>query len=173
MIGSKGWRWALALLASGAIVSPVCSAAEVAAKPPVVLDVALTEGGTLVGRVLDAQGIPLAKTKVEVINPQDQAMSVQTDEAGRFTVSGLSQGGMFRVSAAGNQRIYRVWMPGTAPPGAVSQVVIVAGQPIDRGQFTKPAMWLASPWVAVGIVGAAIVVPVALSTSFDNPPASP
>lgn len=130
-------------------------------------DVALTEGGTLIGQVFDAQGAPLARVTVVLQGQDQQVLSVQTDQSGRFSVQGL-RGGVYVISSAKGYGTYRLWAPGTAPPLAQKGALVVAGQQTVRGQFGPLPFWLSNPWVIAGIVATAVAVPVAIHNA-DRP----
>jgi hypothetical protein len=135
-------------------------------------DVALAPGGVLVGQVVDPQGSPVQATAVTVFQENVPIANLESGLDGRFSIRGLQQGGVYQIAAGGGHGIYRVWAPGTAPPAALPQAQVVTQGPIYRGQ-QGPKFWLAAPWVALGIIGAAIAVPIALNASKDDPPASP
>ncbi len=174
-------KWLLTIWALVGIAMPSPSTADDPATPtapkvkaPVIVDVALAQGGVLTGQVVDPQGAPMAKTAVQVVNQQGQVTTTESNATGQFTVQGLTQGGVHRIAAAGNQGVYRLWAPGTAPPGAITRVTVVSGQPIYRAQYNSPKFWLASPWVPAAILGAAVGIPVALNAANDDDtPASP
>ncbi len=135
-----------------------------------VIDVALGEGGILLGQVVDASGMPQAKVPVSLQAGQQQIGVAQTDANGYFAFSGL-RGGVCQIVAAQGHAAYRVWTPGTAPPSAQQGALVVAGQDLVRGQLGRLRFWLSNPWVLAGVVGTAIAVPVALvaSNRHDHP----
>ena len=112
------------------------SVAARAAQSPAVVDVALGDGGTLVGQVVDGQGVPLPRTAVSLRSAGTDLASTLTDEKGSFSVAGL-KGGILEVQAAGGTSAVRVWTAGASPPSANHAVLIVAGDPVARGQFFK------------------------------------
>lgn len=165
---------AASLACLGMLVSPL-SAAPIGEMTP--SDVVLQEGNVLIGQVVDAQGVSQPETTVTIANHQAEVASVKTDEAGRFSVSGL-QGGVYRVAIGQQQGIYRVWAPNTAPPVAQKSVMMVVGQDVVRGQygytpgpFTSMAQWCADhPIFCAAAIGAAIAIPIAVAD--DDDPAS-
>lgn len=58
------------------------------------IDAAMTRGGAISGLILDAQGVPLASHSVNTVslNGSVEERSAWTDTAGRFSISGLSDG---------------------------------------------------------------------------------
>ncbi len=139
---------------------------------PVVLDVALKDGGVLIGHVVDPQGVSLARVPVSVRDQVREIAVTATDQRGYFSVLGL-RGGVYQIVAAEGQRTVRLWMPGTAPPSSQQLALVVAGGDTVRGQFSLGALgfWLSNPWVLAGIAGAAVAVPIAVNQS--QKPASP
>jgi hypothetical protein len=99
-----------------------------------VSDVSLGEGGVLFGQLVDAQGLPLPQTLVKVRSVTGQVASGYTERDGRFQIHGLS-GGLYEATAAQGTSAFRLWTAAASPPGAVKQVLLVAGQQITRGQL--------------------------------------
>jgi hypothetical protein len=139
---------------------------------PVVRDVALQAGGVLRGQVLNAQGAPAAMTKV-VLAQQGQALAeATTDAQGRFSFSGL-KGGVYQVATTHGASVYRAWNPGTAPPAAQADALIVNGEAVIRGQCQEcdPCSsrggllhFLSNPWVLGGLAATAIAIPLVVDT---------
>jgi len=132
-------------------------------KAPVVVDVALRDGGVLVGQVVHAQGFPLAKLPV-VLRSGDQQLAVsKTDAAGLFAFRGL-QSGVYQVVAAKGQQTYRVWPQKAAPPSAKPGALIIVGKDMVRGQRAARTFrnMMANPWVIGGLIVVAVAVPVAI-----------
>jgi hypothetical protein len=121
---------------SGAAISGATAVAARPASSSAALDVALGEGGTLVGQVVDGQGAPLVRTAVTFRSAGSAVARTTTDERGSFSVAGL-KGGILEVEAAGGTSAVRVWTASASPPSANKAVLIVAGNPIARGQFFK------------------------------------
>jgi hypothetical protein len=174
-----GFKYATAALSClGMLLSPTAMAAA----PPVApSDVALHEGGVLVGQVVDAQGMAQAMATVTLADHEREIAQVRADQQGKFSVPGL-QGGVVRITSRGQEGFYRVWAPNTAPPVAQQGVTLVVGQDVVRGQygaaqgpFTSMAQWIADhPIITAGVIGAAIAIPIALDDDDDwTPPTSP
>jgi len=169
---------AAALSCLGMLLSPTAMAAAPLAAPS---DVVLHEGGVLVGQVVDAQGLAQALATVTLANHEREIAQVRADQEGKFTVPGL-QGGVVRIASRGQEGIYRVWAPNTAPPVAQQGVTLVVGQDVVRGQygnspgpFTSMAQWIADhPVITAGMIGAAIAIPIALDDDDNwSPPSTP
>lgn len=127
-------------------------------------DVRLHEGGTLLGQVVDAQGIAAANKPVAVHAHNRVVGSAVTDKHGHFVVSGL-QGGVYQVVAGSDGTgAYRLWVNKTAPPVAKPAALIVCGDQVVRGQcYPSLVRFLTNPWVVAGLIGTAIAVPIALN----------
>jgi hypothetical protein len=149
---------------------------------PTATDVALhrgPQGNVLTGRVLDQQGAPQPGTSVALLARGQKLQETMTDRNGSFTFANL-RGGVYQVVSTGAVGVYRVWMPGTAPPSAQPTVMIIAGEDLVRGQChpirqgcAQARFWLSHPAVVAGLVGTAVVVPVLLLNCDDDGPQSP
>lgn len=128
---------------------------------PAVTDVALAAGGTFRGQVVDQQGLPLAGAKVSLRQLQTEVAATTTDADGNFSVSELP-GGVYLVMAGPTSGLYRLWSPGTAPPGANDSAMLVAGGNLMRGQGGW-MYWATNPWVIGGVIAAAITIPIAVT----------
>lgn len=137
------------------------------------------QGNVFTGRVLDQQGAPQANTPVILLARGEKLAETRTDQNGSFTFANL-RGGVYQVVSTGAVGVYRVWMPGTAPPSAQSSALIVAGQDLVRGQYhpirqgcAQARFWLSHPCVIAGIVAASVAIPVALLNADKDKPQSP
>ncbi len=145
-------------------------AADAAVKP-IITDVALNEGGTLQGQVVDLQykgqsGVPL------VLKSQNREIlqTVSTGN-GQFAVKNLN-GGVYNISTANGESTFRLWAPRTAPPSAENRAIVYVQNPGDAipgGGGLKAV--LGHPLILPAAIAAAIAVPVAISASHH--PASP
>jgi hypothetical protein len=169
-------KMALVLLAGLGTCLPNSAFAAVgtAAAPPIT-DVALRDGGVLVGQVVDAQGVVQANVRVSLQDTQSHEIAaVATNKEGLFAVSNV-RGGVYQLVTPQGRGIYRLWAPGTAPPSAQEGALIVNGD-VVRGEDGVPRsglkFWLSNPLVIGAIVATAIAVPVALSQQHHHP-ASP
>jgi len=164
---------AAALSCVSMLISPVAMAATPMAAP---VDVALHEGGVLVGQVVDAQGRAVAQASVSLQSRGQEIARAQTDQTGRFRVEKL-RGGVYQVASANHQGVYRFWAPKTAPPSAQPGLMMVSASDVVRGQgtggpFTSAAQWIADhPIITAGAIAAAIAIPLAIDN--NDPPSSP
>jgi RNA polymerase sigma factor (sigma-70 family) len=106
--------------------------------------VRLAPWGALTGRVLDADGQPLAGVRIQLsfLHPtffqpvtwwvEPQGEEVRTDRDGRFRAEGLTPGLKFRLSAAGDNTFLR--LAGT--PDGMRALSVGAGQTKDLGDLT-------------------------------------
>lgn len=197
---------ALGLSCCGMLLSPVATAATmpVVAKAAVQAprDVSLhqgapQQGNILVGQMLDAQGTAIAGATVSVRTSGKEVARVLTDQSGKFQVAGL-KGGVHQIATAGQQDVYRLWSPQTAPPAAQQGLMLVSNTDLVRGQCGcgTPVCgsacgggggggrafggggggignWMANhPIMTAGAIATAIAVPLALDDD-DDPPATP
>ena len=163
----------LTLACTGMLLQPVALAAP--QRHPIT-DVALQGGGTLVGQITSDQGQPLAGAPVSIIQRGQEIAQVATDRQGAFSVPDL-HGGVYQVATVGQQGIYRLWAPHTAPPAARQDLKMSAGHAV-RGQgevdkFSQFAGWIKShPLTTGGIIAAAIIIPLAVGNIDDDGPSS-
>ncbi|HUG68487.1 MAG TPA: carboxypeptidase-like regulatory domain-containing protein [Pirellulaceae bacterium] len=137
----------------------------VQAASPVLRDVALQPGGVLNGQVLNEQAVAQGQAKVAVVHKGKPLTVTETDQEGRFVLTGLEPG-IYELHLAEGGGAYRVWAPRTAPPAAEQGVLLVQDSRIVRGRHNGGHFgWLANPWVLAGIVAAAIAIPLALSNN--------
>jgi hypothetical protein len=142
--------------------APAPLSAPPTSAPAPIADIALDDGGVLHGQVVDGQGIALADLPVLISQQKWLVATTRTDQDGRFTVSGL-RGGAYQIAAGQGSAICRLWAAHTAPPAAQSSAMVVSGRQTVRGQGPGSARyWLTNPWILAGLIGAAIIVPIAL-----------
>jgi hypothetical protein len=137
-------------------------------RAPAVTDVALQNGGTLLGHVIDAQGKAVAETPVSIQQADRGLARTVTDRSGRFRVANL-RGGTYRIVAGEAVGIYRLWAPSTAPPCARPTAMIASSdQQLVLGQGGRLMQFLRNPWVVAGIVTLAIALPVTFHNLDDG-----
>lgn len=158
----------------GMLVSPVAAATPGVAPR----DIALHQGGVLVGQIVDAKGVSIAKAQVSLFSAGKEVARTQSDSTGNFAVKGL-KGGVYQVASENNQGVYRLWSAQTAPPSAqrgmmlVSDTDIALGQGGQAGPFRGVANWVSQhPIMTAGVIATAIAIPIALDDD-DDPPATP
>jgi len=142
-----------------------------------VVDVGLQPGGMLSGRAVDSKGAPLAQVLVTVKRASGEVAATTTDGDGHFAIPGL-RGGIYQVAAGEGRRIARLWSPGTAPPSASSNLLVVRQTETLLGQreagpllsgWQRVKHWLANPWFTGSLVAAAVAIPVIVhNANVDN-----
>ena len=134
------------------------------------VDVALFDGGVLVGQVMDCQGAVLPGCDIALAQNGQVLAQGKADEAGRFAFSGLN-GGVYQLATAQGSTIFRVWTKEAAPPAAQQAALVVNGDGVQRAQLNGAIVnLLSNPWVLAGLVTTAIVVPLVLDD--DKSPTS-
>ncbi len=133
---------------------------------PVVTDVALRDGGLLLGQVIQPEGVPLANTPVTLHSGGKELATGVTNPAGFFAFSGLVTG-TYQVVASTGMGTCQAWTADAAPPAAHSGILIVAGPGPVRGQHEPRAFAgrLVRPLLLGSLVAAAIAVPIAVSNA--------
>lgn len=129
------------------------------------VDLALAPGGELRGQVLDHNGQPRAHCQVRISLGQQCVASVQTGKQGQYRVTGL-RGGLHSITTNDGGTLCRFWAPGSAPPHAGDQLLLVSGETALRGNRNKRyavAGMLSNPWLLIAAGTVAIAVPVALN----------
>jgi hypothetical protein len=172
-------------LVVGVAILGICLPQSLLASTPVkqsapVVDVALGQGGKLLGQVVDTNGAVESNVPVSLRQGDRELAKAKADANGYFAFSGL-RGGVYQVVAAKGVASYRVWAQRTAPPTAQKGALVVSGQNLMRGQyhhghgrFGVMKSYLANPWVVAGIVATAVAVPVGIhNSSSSSSPSSP
>ena len=147
---------------------------------PVIQDVMLHEGGSLIGQVLNTQGAALASTHVKLRQADKVVATTVSDANGYFRFAGV-EGGMYTIESRQGMGMYRLWAPNTAPPIARPAATLIEGSqvaaqdfangPLTRGQNGRGYgwfYWMTNPWVLTGLIATAIAVPVALNNIDDD-----
>ena len=133
-----------------------------------VRDVELGADGTLIGQVVDAQGNPIAGEAVSLMQGGRVVVNAKTSEAGYYTIQGL-RGGLYHVSTKDSGQVCRLWTHKTAPPAAITQLLLVDGKQIQRGQ--RPIGDIITNPLLVGLViAAAVAIPLAVANADDDDP---
>jgi len=159
-------------------VTGMCLPHVVLAGPPTpsrspVADIALRDGGILLGQVVNADGTPLPNLSVSRRSDNRELASGATNKDGYFAFAGLRTGTYQVVTPAG-VGTYQVWSAAIAPPSAQPGALIVAGDTV-RGQYTPEnyAHRLAKPLLIGGLIAAAIAIPIAVANANKAPPSGP
>ena len=150
---------ALALFA----IQSAAGAAEPTPAAAAISDVRLADG-LLRGQVVNAASAPSAQAAVTITSGNRVVARVVTDERGRFQAP-VTRGGVFLVSAAGDERVVRTWTAQAAPPAARDGVLLVSEGAAVRGQT---GAWTVRNLAPIGLVGGAAAAIVVVATDDDE-----
>ena len=150
------------------------AAGATALPAPQIADVALRDGGVLVGQMVNGQNAPQSGVRVSLQDVQNREVAAAvTDHQGSFAISGV-RGGVYQVVTSQSRQVYRVWSPGIAPPSAQQGVLLVTPGQTVRGVLGDGTG--IGPWggalIGAGIA-TAVAVPVAYGAGITRAPASP
>jgi hypothetical protein len=160
---------AAAVACVGMVIPPPALAAEPAAGAT---DIALRQGGLLVGQVVDRQGVPQANQTVSIQYGPHEVVRTVTDQNGTFAAQGL-RGGQYQLVTHEGISVCRLWAANTAPPAARPAALVVTGNQVVRGQWGAGPLhgtmgWVkAHPYITAGVIAAAIAIPLALADDDD------
>lgn len=130
-------------------------------------DVALSEGGTLVGQLVDKQGRAVECAVVSVKFGNREIAKTVTNGKGLYRVKGL-RGGVHQVVAGRQAQIFRFWSPQTAPPSAKNNALSVLGSNgVVRGQLDGLG-GVSGVIVPAAAITGAILAGVAASEASDS-----
>jgi hypothetical protein len=149
-------------------------------------DVALREGGVLVGQVVNQQGLAKANANVSIRYGHHEVVRTTTDANGVFAAKGL-RGGQYEILTDDGIRTCRLWAPETAPPAARQAALLVSGENVVRGQgypgypgppgymhgakgmASNMVAWMkAHPFLTAGTVAVAVAAPLAFIDDDDE-----
>ena len=141
------------------------------AEKAAITDIALHDGGILVGRVLDRNGESLVRQKISVRQNADLIAETVTDKNGQFIIDGL-RGGIYQIASERGVGSFRAWAHQTAPPTAHQLALLVEDDQVVRGQFG----WLPFPstkvsaaeWIAITLGAAGLIVGTIALTQEDS-----
>ena len=160
-------------------LSPVAPFCHAAGGGSAMQDVALSENGVIVSRVVDLQGEPVNGQRVAILFENREIASAVTDQDGLIAVSGLKPG-VHAIATDTGTTVCRFWSNGTAPPTAVSVPAVVADAELVRAQFggfnLPMAVYATVSFVAPGSRGARssrAIRPAELSQPFTVRNSSP
>ena len=134
-------------------------------------DAELAAGGIFRGQIRDVNGVGLSGQMVVLQHDHQTQATAVTNAEGSFAFAGLT-GGTYHIHFAERHHVVRLWMPGTAPPGAAQQALFVQDEPLVRGQHPISSLVGCEPIMIGVLIAAAIAIPVALHNSGDDVPGS-
>ena len=130
-----------------------------------VTDVSLQDGGRLSGEVHDATGKPASDADVLLVHRESgQHYQTVTDQAGRFSIGAL-KAGLYQLDTSSASLLCRCWAPKTAPPAATQELLVVAGDHVERGQRPLAEAIFSTPTLLCLMIVAAIAIPIAVHNS--------
>jgi hypothetical protein len=132
------------------------SVADAQPSAPLVLDVALGQGGLFNGQMVTPAGAPVANEPVELHHQGKLVAATQTDKDGRFAFQGV-RSGQHTVVADEQTGVCSLWADGTAPPAALPGVMLVKQDATTRGQGGNRRAGLLMAGLITGIVVAGVV----------------
>lgn len=146
-----------------------------ALQPARVPDVSLGSEGFFCGKVVNAQGRPIAKAEITLCQSNKVIAKVVTHEQGDFYVTGITPGVYQLVVSPDRVVTVRVWDGRTAPPVARPELLVVLADQTVRGQRRIGELLpLENTVIVAGMVAAAIAIPIAVANSNDHvEPVSP
>jgi hypothetical protein len=130
------------------------------AEPPLISDIALSNNGTLRGKVVDANNQPRANAELTVWHEKRPVGKIRSNQKGEFAFSGL-RGGVHRVTTEKAAFTCRFWSPNTAPPSAKSAILLVDNplvtaeqvEGVKQAQYLEPGTEYGSPSPPTQTVG--------------------
>ncbi len=129
-------------------------------------DVALGQGGQLVGQLVDKQGRGVEGAVVSVKFGNKEVAKTVTNAKGQYAVKGL-RGGVHQVVAGRQVQVFRFWSAQTAPPAAKTAALSVLGSNgVVRGQLEGLGGISGTVGAVAGITGA-VLSGVSASNSSD------
>jgi hypothetical protein len=155
-------QMALALVACAGMITPTSVLAE--QRAPIFTDIALQEGGLLVGNVVDQQGVAQPATEVAIHYRDAEIARTVTDEHGSFAVQGL-RGGQYQLATNQGVSVVRAWTADTAPPAARPLARIVQGAEVVRGNIMGMST---GTLIGVGVAVTAIGVGIGVALANDD-----
>jgi hypothetical protein len=158
----------LALCAwSGIQMQPVLGVEMVHEDQSQCIDVCLATGGMLTGQIVDPRGVPRAHDQVAVFYGDQAVAKTSTDADGRFSIAGI-RGGRHDVATKGGCQSIRCWTPTSAPPHAISSVLVqdngltVCGQEGEINPQRIKLLTLTALGLSVTALSLSILLPIVL-----------
>jgi hypothetical protein len=134
---------------------------------PLATDVALHDGGVLIGQVKDSGGVAQAAVRVSLQTAQgEEVFTAVTNQQGEFQMQGVRPG-VYQVVTPHARGLYRLWAPDTAPMSA-KPVALVVGATV-RGSLGDTI--LEHPLITAAVVcgvATAITLPIVLTSQHKS-----
>lgn len=157
--------WPMLLPAGAWAQSPTPNSASSGPARASIVDLALGADGKLHGTAMSPEGRPAAG---EVAIARDGAVvaSAKVDEAGAFTLGPVAPGPC-ELRLLGTAQPARLWTASAAPPKAPQELLLVTGEPVERGQNPIGRILL-NPLVLGLIVGTAVAIPLSVHNGSSS-----
>ena len=165
MLACRPIRYLIVLLTAACTLLPQAVWAEsmathATAEPPLISDIALSNNGTLRGKVVDASNKPKANAELTVWHEKRPVGKIRSNQKGEFAFSGL-RGGVHRVTTESSSFTCRFWSPNSAPPSAKSAILLVDNplvtaeqvEGVKQAQYLEPGTEYGSPSPPMQTVG--------------------
>lgn len=134
MANSRFTRWLAFIPCAMIAISASAMASEKAAPAqPASRDVALQADGTLVGRLVSAEGRGIDGAAVTLAQGEKVISRTTTDAEGVYRFADTKTG-VYRITAGSTTSDFRVWNSLTSPPGAQNYAAIVEQAGVIRAQ---------------------------------------
>jgi hypothetical protein len=169
-------RHVLVALVCLAVCMPPCLAeavvserATVTATVPLaaVDDIALGDGGTFRGQLIDSQRVPRSGVRIELRRGLRQVGQAVTGRAGRFVMTGL-HGGLYQLITPQSSRLVRLWTSSAAPPSARQDTLFLVPRTLVRGQSPRPYRFSSNAMLLGALVVAGATIPWIINGSRSN-----
>ncbi len=161
------WLAVLGMMSPSTVLGAPPAIGQTSPATKTVRDIALGQGGTLSGRVLDSHGKAISNVPVQIHQDGHLVAHAVTDTSGQFSAPQLA-GGVYSISSPNQQDTFRIWSADAAPPIATRAIEMTDGQ-IVRGQCERCRVGgqcagcrVGSPWLIALGIAAAIAIPLAL-----------
>jgi hypothetical protein len=128
-------------------------------------DVALSDGGTLQGQVVDLQNMGQPGVPIVLRSQNRDVVKTVTNAEGQFSAQDL-HGGVYNIATTQGENTFRLWAPRTAPPAAQQSAIVYVQNGGGGGGGLKAV--LGHPLVLPALIATAIAVPVALSSNHHS-----
>ena len=130
-----------------------------------VRDVVTNDKGVMTARVMSENGIPLGNQKVSLQRGNEVIATALSEPDGDVSFAGLASG-LYELNVESSIQYVRLWHPNSAPPIAISQLLLVRDRDVERAQQDFCGSLLGQEPVMIGVlIAAGIAIPLAVHES--------
>ncbi len=130
-----------------------------------VRDVVANDRGMFSAKVVSANGAPLGSQSVSLQRDNQIIATALSESNGNVTFPGLDTG-LYELNVGTSIQYVRLWRPATAPPSAISSLLLVKGQDVERAQQNFCCSLLGQEPIMIGVlIAAGIAIPLAVHES--------